>query len=308
MEIEEILESIVVDTNPFSLCELEPRSRLDMPRSQLVSLHYILDGAGTMEMPGQRPRALSKGDLALIPAAQHHWLTSSPGTYLSQAVCKPASIGLDSVRQASADTDGSAKVGLVVLCAHLTVGFRGAGAVIDLLQVPIVEPLSEDRLAMRGLDLILAELQEPRLGSRVMIKTLLLEIVLNLLRLRVGANDPSTSWLAALGDQKLWPALKAMLEKPGAMHTVESLAELAGMSRSRFAHRFSASFRTGPMEMLRGLRLQSAARQLIETDAGMARVAEKCGFLSRSYFSMQFAAAFGMTPSEFRRSARRKEN
>ncbi|MBW8302008.1 MAG: helix-turn-helix transcriptional regulator [Hydrogenophaga sp.] len=107
----------------------------------------------------------------------------------------------------------------------------------------------------------------------------------------------------------LFAALRPyLLEKPGAMHTVESLAELAGMSRSRFAHRFSASFRTGPMEMLRGLRLQSAARQLIETDAGMARVAENCGFLSRSYFSMQFAAAFGMTPSEFRRSARRKEN
>ena len=308
MDIEEILGSIVVDTNPFSLCELAPRSRLDMPRSQMVSLHYILDGAGMLEMSGHRPRPMTKGDLALVPAAQYHWLTSSPGTYLSHAVCKPASLGLDSVRQTTADADGAQRVGLVVLCAHLTVGFRGAGAVIDLLQAPIIESLSDDRLAIRGLDLIMSELQEPRLGSRVMIKTLLLEIVLNLLRGRVAANDPSTSWLSALGDQKLWPSLKAMLAKPGAAHTVDSLAELAGMSRSRFAHRFSENFKTTPMEMLRGLRLQYAARQLIEGEAGLERIAEQSGFLSRSYFSTQFVAAFGMTPSKFRKSARQAGN
>lgn len=304
MDIEEILGSIVVDTNPFSLCELAPRSRLDMPRSQMVSLHYILEGSGLLEMSGHRPRPMTKGDLALVPAAHYHWLTSSPGTYLSHAVCKPASVGLDSVRQTTADADGTQRVGLVVLCAHLTVGFRGAGAVIDLLQDPIIECLSDDRLAKRGLDLIMSELQDPRLGSRVMIKTLLLEIVLNLLRGRVEANDPSTSWLSALADQRLWPSLKAMLSKPGAPHTVESLAELAGMSRSRFAHRFSENFKTTPMEMLRGLRLQYAARQLIEGEAGLERIAEQSGFLSRSYFSTQFVAAFGMTPSKFRKSAR----
>ncbi|MBU4530735.1 MAG: AraC family transcriptional regulator [Hoeflea sp.] len=307
MEIEEILSSIVVDTNPFSLCELAPRSRLDMPRSQWVSLHYILEGAGTLEMSGHQPLQLSKGDLALIPAAQYHWLTSSQGTYLNHAVCKPAGLGLGSVRQSSSDPDGSQKVGLVVLCAHLTVGFRGAGAIIDLLQVPIVEPLSEDVLSMRGLDLIMVELQEPRLGSRVMIRTLLLEIVLNLLRYRVDANDPTTFWLSALADQKLWPVLKVMLAKPGAAHTVESLAELAGMSRSRFAHRFSENFGATPIELLRRLRLQYAARQLIESDAGLARIAEQSGFLSRSYFSTQFVTAFGMTPSKYRKTAGRKE-
>jgi AraC-like DNA-binding protein len=83
---------------------------------------------------------------------------------------------------------------------------------------------------------------------------------------------------------------------------VESLAERVGMSRARFAARFKASFGAGPMRIVRDLRLQHAARLLMEGTSGVARVAELVGFSSRSHFSEAFEARYGISPGKYGRA------
>jgi len=60
------------------------------------------------------------------------------------------------------------------------------------------------------------------------------------------------------------------------------------------------------MEIVRGLRLQFAARLLLETDAGVARIAERAGYSSRSHFSQQFEVMFGKSPGRYRQDAKRR--
>lgn len=292
---------MVVETTPFSLCELAPRGWLSMPRAPAASLHYVLSGEGALHMPGVPPVGIAQGDLIFVPAGGSHSLGASDGKFVSFAECKPAGLGLAHHRSGGDDADGDA-TGLVVLCASVSIGIRGAGPVIDLLREPVIEPGRDASVTASALELIVAEIMQPRIGSRAMVRALLLQCVIEAIRRRVEARSGPMRWIAALADLRFWPALSAVLSNPSAPHSVESMAELVGMSRSRFAEHFHRSFGAAPMEIVRNLRLQHAARLLLDGGVGIARVAELSGYASRSHFTQQFEARFGMSPGKYRRS------
>ena len=97
--------------------------------------------------------------------------------------------------------------------------------------------------------------------------------------------------------ERLARALEGVLQSPGAPHTVESLAEVASMSRSAFAEAFTHSFGLPPMGMVRRIRLERAWK-LLEQQAGLPirTVARRVGFSSRSHFSRLFKSHFGVSP------------
>jgi AraC-like DNA-binding protein len=97
-----------------------------------------------------------------------------------------------------------------------------------------------------------------------------------------------------------------MLDQPGHPHTVESLADVAGMSRSSFAERFSEAYGSGPMTLLRDLRMHLAASLLTQSDLPVKRIAELAGFQSRSAFTRTFESTTGMSPRGFRAEAKDK--
>ena len=127
---------------------------------------------------------------------------------------------------------------LTALCAHITVGLRGVHDVIDLIREPMIENVSSPSHLRPALQALLAELSDPGLGSRAMIRALLMQCVIDMLRKRLSKNGSALRWMAALADPSMWNALKAMLDAPGDDHSVESLANIVGMSRATFAKRF----------------------------------------------------------------------
>ena len=107
-------------------------------------------------------------------------------------------------------------------------------------------------------------------------------------------------WLAALGDRSLGRALAAMLDAPEDNHTLESLGEIAGMSRATFAERFREAFGRTTIDCLKEIRLRRAAHLLTATDLPVKTIAYQVGFESRSYFSRAFKAFTGMDPAGYR--------
>ena len=79
------------------------------------------------------------------------------------------------------------------------------------------------------------------------------------------------------------------------------LAELAGMSISRFKRIFTATFNMSPGRYISTIRL-NAARQLLETsDLLVADIATACGFYDQSHFTRAFLRERGVTPGAYRR-------
>lgn len=141
------------------------------------------------------------------------------------------------------------------------------------------------------------------IGTRALARTLLLQCVILLIRRRLQADDQSLAWMRGLGDGALWGALRSMLDQPARSHTVDSLADHVGMSRAAFASRFRDSFRMGPIELLRTIRLRRAAELLSVSRVPIKRIANMVGYDSRTCVTRAFTGEYQLSPEEFRRLA-----
>ena len=142
------------------------------------------------------------------------------------------------------------------------------------------------------------ELRNPRLGTRAFVSALMKQVLIVLLR---SQPDRDSSILLMSGT-RLAGVVAAILDRPQDNHTVDSLAAIAGMSRSRFSHHFTLAYDLSPKCFVQTARLASAARMLEGTDLPVKSIAASVGFASRSHFSRAFQAKFGLDPSAFRLS------
>lgn len=95
-----------------------------------------------------------------------------------------------------------------------------------------------------------------------------------------------------------------MHREPGSAWHLATLAELAHLSRSSFAERFSRVVGCPPLEYLSRWRMQVAARRLGDRRLSLARAAEQVGYTSEFAFAKAFKRVTGRTPGVYRRSLR----
>lgn len=299
MKYDHIFDELEISTDPFALCELRGTCDLGLGRDASATLHYILSGEGEISLRAQEPIKVSRGMLVFIPALQNHALRSFGSKNDPVPECKPAALKLASFMAGTQQMDRGQ---LTSLCAHVSVGLRGATDIIDVIREPMIENVSSPSQMRPALQALLGEVSNPQLGSRAMIRTLLMQSMIQMLRKRLANDESGVRWMAALADPSIWNALKAMLDNPGDNHTVENLAECVSMSRAAFAKRFAEAYGSGPMELLRDLRMRRAGHLLEKTDLPVKRVADLVGFSSRSAFTRAFEAKTGQSPRDFRRS------
>jgi AraC-like DNA-binding protein len=91
-----------------------------------------------------------------------------------------------------------------------------------------------------------------------------------------------------------------MLADPFHRWTVKSLAQIATMSRSIFAERFTAAVGEPPLRYLSRWRLTIAADLLRSGGLKVTEAAYRSGYASDAAFSRAFKAHFGYAPSEVR--------
>ena len=92
-----------------------------------------------------------------------------------------------------------------------------------------------------------------------------------------------------------------MHRDPGHDWTLETLAGVAGQSRSIFAERFSAILGEGAARYLARLRMQ-LARELLGQNMSVAAVASQLGYESEASFARAFKRITGVSPGVVRRT------
>ena len=101
-------------------------------------------------------------------------------------------------------------------------------------------------------------------------------------------------------DPRVRRALEHMSRDVTARHSLESLGDGSGLSRSRFGHLFRSELGMSPIHALRVMRLRQAALALQYTGDSIERIAEENGFTSLSHLSREFRREYGISPRTYR--------
>ena len=126
---------------------------------------------------------------------------------------------------------------------------------------------------------------------------------IHILRAYFATNEPGpASWLRAVSDRRLAPALRLIHGEPGRAWGLEELAKASSMSRAGFAAYFNAVAGVAPITYLTHWRMLLAMRMLRATRKSLGELAESLGYASESSFSNAFKRVVGRSPRAYRDS------
>ena len=142
-----------------------------------------------------------------------------------------------------------------------------------------------------------SETVAPKPGAALMISRIIDLIIIRAIRTWVHQGHAS-GWLGGLGDARIARALRVIHEKPTQRWSIEALADIAGMSRSNFADRFTALVGRPPLRYHNEWRLTLARGMLLRHDARIGEIGLHIGYESEAAFSRAYKALFGHSPRD----------
>lgn len=281
-------------------------SRLSSPwslgfQSPASHFHIVERGTVWIALANSSPIRLVAGDLAILPLGTGHVLSSDPALPpipLEQALADAET------REGTMFRLGGGGDLSEIVCGKFTFAGVLATKLLSILP-PLIHieglegrPLEWLRLTSHFL---VDEARNPRPGSAIMTARLLDLLFIQAIR-AWGAKSPGNlGWLSGLRDTVVGKALSAIHEEPGRSWTVEGLADLAGLSRSAFATRFTNVVGQTPLKYVAAWRLDLAADQLRAGTSKIAEIAANVGYGSEAALTRAFKVQFGTTPAAFRR-------
>jgi AraC-like DNA-binding protein len=267
ISVDRLLDGLDVEVQPLIVHETGPNA---------PTLRYSKSGCGLVELVGGATLRCSRDRVVVLPPA-----------WRARAAAGDDGVAVEDVRAGG----------------RIRATFQGSLGLFDHLRAPLIENLAAGDPIRRSFEDIRDEVAAGGAGCRAMVEALLRRALVLLLRRHFAHGDGRESWLAALEDARLGRALAAMQSRPEEPFSLSRLAEVAGMSRSVFAARFSDTLGQSPIEFLKTLRLARAAHLLGCTDLPVKTVAARVGYSSRSSFTRAFLTCHGVGPAAFRSRA-----
>jgi AraC family transcriptional regulator len=173
-----------------------------------------------------------------------------------------------------------------------------------LFRRPLTQ-LNDDQRLRATLDSIAAEMESADAGWREVIRSLVNQLAVYLLRshINVERSDEIELSRAGLVDRRLRRAIEFMHDNCGRELTLAEIAAAAYLSEFHFARLFKKITGSTPHSYLASLRIERARRLLAETDLSIVEVGAAVGYASQSHFTRVFREATGLTPRAFRNAA-----
>jgi len=185
-----------------------------------------------------------------------------------------------------------------LVCASIDLGARVRSPLATALPEFVIVPLSDMQQIAPTLQLLFHEAFAQALGRQAALDRLAEYFLIQMLRHVIASGQLQQSIFAALADARLAHAVNAMHENPSHPWTLETLADLSGMSRARFAANFKNTVGTTPLDYLTDWRL-SIAQNLIKQGKPLKSIAAQVGYQSAAAFSRVFAKRLGASPAEW---------
>jgi AraC-like DNA-binding protein len=307
-DLDRLLDTLMVGFVRLSECLVGEGYRLELGAVDAPGIHYNLSGTGRLIVGHGEPIELQPHTLVILPA-NSRFRIEVPSRRGPRATWKTVdgrsqAFAHGAVRRYVA-TD--AEPVIMLICGYFHASYGSSTDLFGALTSPLIEQFAEGDQVDESLRTALMELVAQEVGSGAMSAALLKQVVVALLRRSLRSMDLWIERFSLLGDPQIARAFADMVARPGARHSVHSLARTAFLSRSAFVARFTRVVGRSPISILRDLRMRQAADQLRSTAMTIDNIASHAGYASRSSFVRAFREAHGCDPTSYRRSHARSE-
>ena len=253
-----------------------------------IGFHIVLGGQGWLIAEGIEPTALRQGDVVVVPHGAEHGLCHAPAR-LADLPAMTTTAEPPDPRPDFAFLCGAYRLDRGRLHPYLR-------AMPDVI---VVTPDYDGHPELRSLTVLLDDdVAEARPGNWVTRSALVDLLLVHVLR--QWSEGTGTGDGPAVTDPAIAAALRAIHGRPRHRWTVQRLADVAGMSRTAFGHRFTAQVGTPPMTYLTRWRLAQGARLLRQTTDPLATIARQVGYSTEFAFAGAFRREYGVAPGRFR--------
>ena len=232
-------------------------------------IHLVKSGSVSIEVRGERVNQIDRPTVLFFPRPCHHTLI--PG-----------------------------EAGVELVCATVDLGLTEGGPLAVYLPELVSIPTADMPGIAATLDLLFSEAFSTEIGRQAALDRLMEYFIIQVLRHMIGQGMVSGGILAAMTDPRLGHAINAMHERPAHPWTLEELAEVALMSRARFAAHFRKLAGITPLDYLTSWRL-AVARGQLRRGRPLKSIAQSVGYQSSEALSRAFARKVGKTPFEWMR-------
>ncbi|WP_249200528.1 AraC family transcriptional regulator [Gluconobacter sp. Dm-44] len=294
--LSEILRLLEPDSYGFRGLSAKGEWCLEFPEGPGLKCQVIQTGTCWVEVDGlDGPVQLEAGDLVLL-SGQHAFRTYTNRTILPRNA-------YDVLLSVPAGHTAVLNGGGHVLGVGGFFKFRAPYAEQMLSELPPlihIRPDASGNMMRWAIEQLMSELRHPVIGGELLATHLAQMLLIQGLRLHIINSTQGVGWLYALRDPRLHAVLSAIHKTPQIQWTLQSLAGIAGMSRTSFAAHFKATIGETCMNYLAKWRMTVAARHLAKKGISVGRAAELAGYNSESAFSAAFKRVMGQSPSDFR--------
>ncbi|WBQ08487.1 AraC family transcriptional regulator [Kribbella sp. CA-293567] len=285
--LDELLYAVRANGAVLGTPALSAGSALRFTDAPALTLCSPLRGEGWLLVDGESVH-LVPGQTAVVRGPEPFVFTTDPGLAID-----PIDVRCDG--SIGAETAG----GTVLLAGAFTVRQEMPRRLLNAL--PPVLVIAEEEDCTPLLNYLEASLATGKLGRQVSLDRLVDWLMVCTLREWFDRNSPR--WYTALSDSVVGPVLQAMHRSPADPWTLASLAEVANVSRTTLARRFTDLTGESPLGYLTDLRMTLAADLLTEPGASVTAVARRIGYADAFSFSAAFKRERGISPSNLSQPA-----
>jgi len=182
--------------------------------------------------------------------------------------------------------------------AHIAFEGGAANPLASALPDCVCIPLAQLPDSLSILTLLFAEAEAKYCGRQALLDRLFEVILIQLLRQLMEEGSAHIGLLAGFAHAQLRRAIVAIHQEPEKEWSVESLAAVAGMSRSVFSNQFRDAVGETPANYLQRWRIGLVQKWLMQGQS-LKLIVEEAGYSSESALSRAFKSQCGLSPKEW---------
>ncbi|WP_245313893.1 helix-turn-helix transcriptional regulator [Bradyrhizobium elkanii] len=300
-DLNNLMQALDIDVIAMTEILMPRGHRVEFGTIDVPGIHYNLSGMGRVSINGGPTIPLRPHLLIIVPPNTPLMIEVDGGSSPPKLISRDCWTRQEGILRVAVPNE---QPEIVQICGFFNASFGQSVKLFGELREPVIEQFEPtDRIDLK-LRETMNELLQQEVGAGAMTASLLRQIVVSLVRRSLKSSRRWTERFSILADRQVTRAFADMVARPGADHSVQSLAHSAGLSRSAFMARFSDIFGQSPMAVLRHLRMRQAAIDLTTTTMSIDAVAQNAGYESRSSFVRAFRKAYNRDPSDYRRMAK----